>query len=79
MRKDQGNLWLIDRQEPERFREGSVSHVRGVCAGAPLHSSNPAGGGKQRAKRRTRGKVCHSVEDLQAREAKGWRLKKLTA
>ena len=22
--------------------------------------------------------MCHSVEDLQAREAKGWRLKKLT-
>ena len=55
-----------------------MSRVRGVCAGAPLHSSNPAGGGKQRAKRRTRGKVCHSVEDLQAREVKGWRLKKLT-
>ena len=61
-----------------RFREGSVPHVRGVCAGAPLHSSNPAGGGTQRAKRRTRGEACHSVEDLQAREAKGWRLKTLT-
>ena len=55
-----------------------MSRVRGVCAGAPLHSSNPAGGGKQRAKRRTRGKACHSVEDLHAREAKGWRVKKLT-
>ena len=55
VRKDLGNLWLIDRQGLERFWEGSVSRVRGVCAGAPLHSSNPAGGGKQRAKRRTRG------------------------